>query len=115
MQNALGRLAGREREILMRFYLEERTKEQICEEMDLTLTQFRLLKWRAKARISQVVASGLTRDGLVHPPKGRPRGQGCGCAPGRLLELRTPSASQHYDYEWTRNVFASSRLHSASV
>jgi len=43
----------REREILTRFYLYGQTQEQICREMGLTATQFRLLKSRAKARFGQ--------------------------------------------------------------
>ena len=47
-------IAPRDREILMRFYLEEQTAEQICGEMGLTETQFRLLKSRAKARFGEL-------------------------------------------------------------
>ena len=36
------------------FYLQEQTQEQICEDMGLSATQFRLLKWRAKARFEQL-------------------------------------------------------------
>jgi len=43
----------REREILTRFYLYEQAQEQICKEMGLTETQFRLLKSRAKARFGE--------------------------------------------------------------
>lgn len=50
----LARLSGREAEILSRFYLQEQTEMQICSEMDLTHTQYRLLKWRSKARFEQV-------------------------------------------------------------
>jgi len=53
MQEVLLRLSPRDREILTRFYLLEQTKQQICAEMGLTETQFRLLKSRAKARCSQ--------------------------------------------------------------
>ncbi len=50
----LGRMNGRDREILTRFYLYEQTQEQICEEMSLSETQFRLLKSRAKARFGDI-------------------------------------------------------------
>ena len=50
----LARLSGREAEILSRFYLQEQTETQIRSEMDLTHTQYRLLKWRSKARFEQV-------------------------------------------------------------
>ena len=54
MRELLGTLGEREREILTRFYLHEQTKEQICEEMRLTDTQFRLTKSRAKQRLSRI-------------------------------------------------------------
>lgn len=50
----LGSLHKRERQVLMRFYLQEESAEQICREMDLTETQFRLIKSRAKARFSEL-------------------------------------------------------------
>lgn len=46
----LGSLHQREREVLMRFYLQEQTPGEICRDMGLTETQFRLIKSRAKAR-----------------------------------------------------------------
>ncbi len=53
-RSVLGMMSERDREILTRFYLSEQTQEQICDEMDLTETQFRLLKSRAKARFAEV-------------------------------------------------------------
>jgi len=47
-------LHKRDREVLIRFYLDEQTPEQICREMDLTPTQFRLIKTRAKARYTEL-------------------------------------------------------------
>jgi RNA polymerase sigma factor (sigma-70 family) len=44
---------GRDREILNRFYLDEHSQEQICKDMSLTPTQFRLLKSRAKTRFGE--------------------------------------------------------------
>jgi DNA-directed RNA polymerase specialized sigma24 family protein len=60
----LGVLKPRDSELLRRFYLQEQTKEEICREMKLTPTQFRLLKSRAKSRFT---ALGLTRvrDGRI--------------------------------------------------
>lgn len=49
----VARLPAREREILSRFYLEDQSKEQICREMDLTETQFRLIKSRTKALLAE--------------------------------------------------------------
>jgi RNA polymerase sigma factor (sigma-70 family) len=45
----------RDREILTRFYLREETPQQICSELNITQTQFRLTKSRAKARYSELV------------------------------------------------------------
>ncbi len=47
-------ITRRDREILIRFYLMEQTAEQICGDMGLTETQFRLLKSRAKARFGEL-------------------------------------------------------------
>jgi RNA polymerase sigma-70 factor (ECF subfamily) len=50
----LGSLRTRDREVLMRFYLREEPAEQVCREMGLTETQFRLIKSRAKARFTEL-------------------------------------------------------------
>ena len=47
-------LHKRDREVLVRFYLQEQTPERICREMNLTPTQFRLIKTRAKARFTEL-------------------------------------------------------------
>jgi RNA polymerase sigma factor (sigma-70 family) len=49
MKSVLAQMPERQREILVRYYCDEQTPEQICEEMSLTETQFRLAKSRAKA------------------------------------------------------------------
>lgn len=54
MTRVLRRLNARDREILERFYLREQRAEQICREMRLTETQFRLFKSRAIARCSDL-------------------------------------------------------------
>lgn len=54
MEQILRAISRRDREILTRFYLHEQTQEQICTEMGLTETQFRLLKSRAKARFGEL-------------------------------------------------------------
>lgn len=54
MLRVLRGLSGRDREILTRFYLREQSQDQICREMDLSDTQFRLLKSRAKARFGEM-------------------------------------------------------------
>jgi RNA polymerase sigma-70 factor (ECF subfamily) len=54
MVSILRSISNRDREILTRFYLLEQTQEQICVEMQLSETQFRLLKSRAKARFGEL-------------------------------------------------------------
>lgn len=58
-------ITPRDREILTRFYLREQTAEQICREMELTETQFRLLKSRAKARFGELGRRRLGRRRLT--------------------------------------------------
>ena len=55
-------ISRRDREILVRFYLREEPLDVICEKMNLTITQFRLLKSRAKARFGQLGKRSLNRD-----------------------------------------------------
>jgi RNA polymerase sigma-70 factor, ECF subfamily len=64
MQSALRALSQRDRDILIRFYLKEQTQEQICREMSLTETQFRLLKSRAKAKFGEIGRKKLTSSGI---------------------------------------------------
>jgi RNA polymerase sigma-70 factor (ECF subfamily) len=54
-------ICERDREILTRFYLREQTQEEICDEMNLSETQFRLLKSRAKARFGELGRKTLAR------------------------------------------------------
>jgi RNA polymerase sigma-70 factor (ECF subfamily) len=55
-------ISRRDREILIRFYIREEPQEVICEKMDLTETQFRLLKSRAKARFGELGKRRLARE-----------------------------------------------------
>ena len=64
MHTSLQVLSQRNRDILERFYLEEQRPEQICEEMDLTETQFRLLKSRAKSKFGEIGRRQLTSNGI---------------------------------------------------
>ena len=50
----LNSLQKRDREVLVRFYLDEQPPDQICQEMGLSETQFRLIKSRAKARFGEL-------------------------------------------------------------
>jgi RNA polymerase sigma factor (sigma-70 family) len=57
----------REREVLVRFYLKEQSASEICLEMGLSTTQFRLTKSRAKNRFGE-----LGRARLAHRQGFRP-------------------------------------------
>jgi len=65
MENILRDISRRDREILTRFYLLEQPQEQICLEMNLTETQFRLLKSRAKTRFGEVGRKKLIRKPMT--------------------------------------------------
>jgi RNA polymerase sigma-70 factor (ECF subfamily) len=64
IQRVLSELPERDREILTRFYLHEQSQDQICEDMSLTETQFRLLKSRAKARFGELGKKKLAQRSL---------------------------------------------------
>jgi RNA polymerase sigma factor (sigma-70 family) len=64
IRKVLSELTSRDREILTRFYLEEETQEEICTEMTLTETQFRLLKSRAKSRFGELGKKRLAQGTL---------------------------------------------------
>src|SRR3954453_22127440 len=64
MRNSLQALSQRDRDILVRFYLKEQPQEQICKEMSLSETQFRLLKSRAKAKFGEIGRKKLTSSGI---------------------------------------------------
>jgi RNA polymerase sigma-70 factor, ECF subfamily len=57
----LNTLPLRDREVLMRFYLQEQSPQQICLDMNLTATQFRLTKSRAKARFTELGQARFAR------------------------------------------------------
>jgi RNA polymerase sigma factor (sigma-70 family) len=62
----LNSLPRRDREVLTRFYLKEQTPRQICRDMNLTETQFRLTKSRAKARFTELGRARLAcRNGCA--------------------------------------------------
>ena len=52
LRRCLGGLHPKERAVLELFYLREMTPQQICEELSMTMTQFRLCKSRAKIKLS---------------------------------------------------------------
>ena len=55
----------RDREMLMRFYVEEQPVQQICRELHLTETQFRLYKSRAKAALGRKLLAMMAARGVV--------------------------------------------------
>lgn len=60
-------IGKRDREILIRFYLQEQSAGEICHAMKLTDTQFRLIKSRAKARFGELGRRRFSRhDGYIH-------------------------------------------------
>ncbi|MCC6538201.1 MAG: sigma-70 family RNA polymerase sigma factor [Bryobacterales bacterium] len=61
MKELLDQIDERDRELLVRFYIREHTAEQICEEMNLSPNQFRLLKSRAKFRFGELGRRALAR------------------------------------------------------
>jgi RNA polymerase sigma factor (sigma-70 family) len=64
MKSVLQALSQRDRDILVRFYLLEQSQDQICREMSLTETQFRLLKSRAKAKFGDIGKKKLASNGI---------------------------------------------------
>lgn len=69
MVQVLRTISRRDREILIRFYLQEQSQEQICEEMGLSGTQFRLLKSRAKQRFGELGKQRLLKEKKTQPEK----------------------------------------------
>ncbi len=68
MKSALSALSQRDRDILVRFYLQEQPQEQICRELSLTETQFRLCKSRAKAKFGDIGRKKLAGCGNFSVP-----------------------------------------------
>ena len=54
-------MPARDRNVLVKFYLEEQTAEEICRDQNLTATQFRLIKSRAKLRFKELCAARVVR------------------------------------------------------
>ena len=66
----LNTLPRRDREVLVRFYLQEQSPRQICRDMGLTQTQFRLTKSRAKIRFTELGRARFARRlGFTAPSK----------------------------------------------
>ena len=69
MAQVLRTISRRDREILTRFYLQEQSQEEICQDMGLSETQFRLLKSRAKHRFGELGREKLIKDKKTQPEK----------------------------------------------
>ncbi len=54
VREILQSMGAKDRDVLYRFYVAEQSKEQICREMHLTPTQFRLLKSKAKSLFAKL-------------------------------------------------------------
>lgn len=65
MLDVLREMSGRDRDILTRFYLYEESQEAVMRAMNLTATQFRLLKSRAKARFAELGRKKLERKNIL--------------------------------------------------
>ena len=61
MRECILLLSSRERDILTRFYFHGQSQEQICAEMSLNDTQFRLLKSRSKRKLEDLVQRATRR------------------------------------------------------
>ena len=59
-------LPVQQREMLIRFYLQEQRPGEIQEELRITETQFRLVKSRAKARFAELCRAAMKRKPVAH-------------------------------------------------
>jgi RNA polymerase sigma-70 factor, ECF subfamily len=64
-RSTMARMKPKDREILTRFYIHEQKEPQIRREMNLTETQYRLLKSRAKDRFGRLGQRTMSRDAFV--------------------------------------------------
>ena len=65
MMDVLGGINRRDREILLRYYVLEHPPAEICADLGLSETQFRLLKSRAKARFGEIGKRKLVQRSLT--------------------------------------------------
>ncbi|MBI3678966.1 MAG: sigma-70 family RNA polymerase sigma factor [Acidobacteria bacterium] len=79
MARGLHELGARDCELLTRFYLYDQPFRQICREMEISETQFRLYKSRAKARLA-AWTQGQSAS--------RPSESAVGCTPGSCSTAR---------------------------
>jgi RNA polymerase sigma-70 factor (ECF subfamily) len=63
VRGLMGRLTlARDREVLVRFYLHEESKDSICRTLKLSDLQFNQVLWRARQRFGAI----LSKSGIVH-------------------------------------------------
>jgi RNA polymerase sigma-70 factor (ECF subfamily) len=63
VRGLMGRLTlARDREVLVRFYLHEESKDSICRALDLSDLQFNQVLWRARQRFGEI----LRKNGILH-------------------------------------------------
>jgi RNA polymerase sigma-70 factor, ECF subfamily len=63
VRGLMGRLTlARDREVLVRFYLHEESKDSICRTLALSDLQFNQVLWRARQRFGEI----LRKSGIVH-------------------------------------------------
>jgi RNA polymerase sigma factor (sigma-70 family) len=67
-QAALETICERDRQILIRFYLLEQSADEICYDLGLSKTQFRLFKSRAKARFGKIGRRKIRRAAAPSVP-----------------------------------------------
>jgi DNA-directed RNA polymerase specialized sigma24 family protein len=72
MLAVLRSMSDRDREVLTRFYLHEQSPELICRELNLTATQFRLLKSRAKERFAELGKTKLAKRAFIERFRRKP-------------------------------------------
>ena len=65
VRTLLEELPERDREVLRRFYILEQSQEQICRDMQLTETQYRLMKSRAKNRLVELGRKRVVAPNIV--------------------------------------------------
>ena len=59
---ALAQMSDRDCHVLRAFFLEEKDKDEICRETDLSDAQFRVTLFRAKERFRKIYSQGLKRS-----------------------------------------------------
>ena len=65
MRTLLEELPDRDRDVIRRFYILEQTQEQICRELKMTETQYRLVKSRAKNRLVEMGRKRVVAPNIV--------------------------------------------------